>query len=200
MDTIQQTVLNHCSMAGVNNMRVRSGDMRPADRSALAAAASRYGQSLVYMEDRPRMKVQDILRTARRLKRQGLRLVVIDYLQLIEPLNRKVDRHLQVGEIARDLKCMAMELDIPVLCLAQINRESVKSGSGPELHHLKESGDIEQHADVVMFLHDDYLMVKKNRNGPKGKIKLRWQPEITTFSCADEPLPSNYEPAFSEFE
>jgi replicative DNA helicase len=200
MDAVQQTILSLCSLANVNNMQVRTGDLQLSDVSKLATAGNRYGQLPIYIEDRPRMKAADILRRARRLKRQDLRLIVVDYLQLIEPSNRKIDRHLQVGEIARDLKSIAMELDIPVLCLAQINRESVKSGSGPELHHLKESGDIEQHADVVMFLHEDYLRVKKNRNGPKGKIRLRWQPEITTFSCADEPPPPNYNPEFSEYE
>jgi replicative DNA helicase len=199
MDTNQQTIMSLCSMAGVNSARVRNGDISNFDAAALAQASNQYGQFPIFIEDRPRMRTQDILRTARRLKRQDLRLLAVDYMQLIEPSNRKLDRHLQVGEVARDLKSIAMELDIPVLCLCQLNRESVKS-SGPELHHLRESGEIEQHSDVVIFLHDDYLMVKKNRNGPKGKIRLRWQPELTTFLCADEPNPPNYNQEFAAFE
>jgi len=199
MDTNQQTILSLCSMTGVNNMRVRNGDMSNADAASLAQAGNRYGQFPIFIEDRPRMRTQDILRTARRLKRQGLRLIVVDYLQYIEPSNRKIDRHLQVGEIARDLKSIAMELNVPLLCLCQLNRECIKS-TGPELHNLRESGEIEQHSDVVMFLHENYLLVKKNRNGPKGKIRLHWQPEITTFTCEDEPQPPNYTPEFSQYE
>lgn len=198
MDTIQQTILNMCSIAGVNNMRVRNADLQSSDMSKLAKAGSQYGQAAVYMEDRPRMKTQDILRTARRLMRKDLQLVVVDYLQLVKPTDTKQDRHLQVGEIARDLKSIAFELGVPVLCLCQLNRESLKSKE-PDLHHLKESGDVEQHADVVMFLHDNFLLIKKNRNGPCGKIQLHWKPELTTFTCADATDMANYDHDLGQF-
>jgi replicative DNA helicase len=130
----------------------------------------------------------EIAATARRLKRrENLALVVIDYLQLIEPDNSRDPRQEQVARIARRLKGLARELSIPVLCLAQLNRQAESiGGHKPQLSHLRESGAIEQDADVVMFIHRDEvyakddddrrtvagqadLLVKKQRNGPTGE-------------------------------
>jgi replicative DNA helicase len=137
---------------------------------------------------------------ARRLKRKaGLGLVIIDYLQLVEPDNLKDQRQEQVARIARRLKGLARELKIPVLCLAQLNRQTeVSKENKPRLSHLRESGAIEQDADVVMFVHrEEYyqtneedkarvagqaeIMVAKQRNGPTGEIKLSWRKDFTRF-------------------
>jgi replicative DNA helicase len=146
----------------------------------------------------------EIAAAARRLKRKHrLGLVIIDYLQLIEPDNPRDPRQEQVAKIARRLKALARELKLPVLCLAQLNRQAeVTKESRPRLSHLRESGAIEQDADVVMFVHrEGYyqtneedragmaheadLIVAKQRNGPTGDVKLVWQAEYTRFDNLD---------------
>src|SRR6185295_4052526 len=138
--------------------------------------------------------------TARRLKRRNnLGLIVIDYLQLIEPDNARDPRQEQVARIARRLKGLARELKVPVICLAQLNRQAEAAKENkPRLSHLRESGAIEQDADVVMFVHrEEYyqtneedkaavagqaeIIVAKQRNGPTGDIKLAWRKEHTRF-------------------
>ena len=142
----------------------------------------------------------EIAATARRLKRrENLALLVVDYLQLIEADNSRDPRQEQVARIARRLKGLARELAIPVLCLAQLNRQvEATRDNKPQLSHLRESGAIEQDADVVMFVHrEEYyqtndedrervkgqadLMIKKQRNGPTGDIKLTWLHDFTRF-------------------
>src|SRR5205807_5190161 len=138
--------------------------------------------------------------TARRLKRKSnLGLVIIDYLQLVDPDNARDQRQEQVARIARRLKGMARELDLPVLCLAQLNRQAeMAKENRPRLSHLRESGAIEQDADLVMFVHrDEYyetndedraqvagqadIIVAKQRNGPIGDVKLVWKSDYTRF-------------------
>ncbi len=155
----------------------------------------------LYIDDTPSRTVSEIAACARRLKRKiGLKLVVIDYLQLIEPDNPKDPRQEQVAKIARRLKGLARELQIPVLCLAQLNRQAeATKDNRPRLSHLRESGAIEQDADVVMFVHrEEYyhsreeaveqnlvgkaeVMIAKHRNGPTGDVKLFWFQEYTKF-------------------
>ena len=139
---------------------------------------------------------------ARRIKRKesGLGLIVIDYLQLIQPDNANDPRQEQVAKIARRLKGLARELKTPVLCLSQLNRQAEDSRDHrPRLSHLRESGAIEQDADVVMFVHresyfqkgqpDDedkqheaLIIVEKQRNGPTGDVDLHWERDFTRFS------------------
>jgi len=142
----------------------------------------------------------EIAANARRLKRRNnLGLIVIDYLQLIDPDNSRDPRQEQVAKIARRLKGLARELEVPVLCLAQLNRQVESSKDNkPQLSHLRESGAIEQDADVVMFIHrDEYymsseedresvrgeadLLIRKQRNGPTGEVKLAWLHDFTRF-------------------
>ncbi len=125
-------------------------------------------------------------------------MIVIDYLQLIEPDNTRDPRQEQVARIARRLKGLARDLDVPVLCLAQLNRQAEDSRDHrPRLSHLRESGAIEQDADVVMFIHrEEYfhrgeeqqqyagqaeLIISKQRNGPVGEIELVWEKTFTRF-------------------
>ena len=157
----------------------------------------------MYIGHSPARNMTESAEIARRLKRKdppGLGLLGIDYLQLIEPDNPKDPRQEQVSKIARRLKAMARELQVPVLCLGQLNRqvEAGKDNNRPRLSHLRESGAIEQDADVVMFVHrEEYyrnsdeerakvaglaeVIVAKNRNGPIGDVKLTWLPEYTRF-------------------
>jgi replicative DNA helicase len=128
---------------------------------------------------------------ARRLKRQqGIRLVVLDYLQLVEPENRRDPRHEQVAQVSRRLKGLARDLKIPVLALAQLNRAiEGRKGDRPRLSDLRESGEIEQNADVVLLMHqaedrprEVEVIIGKQRNGPKGAVTLAFEPEFTRFS------------------
>jgi replicative DNA helicase len=195
-----------CSRAMVDSHRVRSGRFSAEDSRALIQTAADINKSPIFVDDSPSRNMTEIAATARRLKRrENLALVVVDYLQLIEPDNSKDPRQEQVARIARRLKGLARELSIPVLCLAQLNRQAESiGGHRPQLSHLRESGAIEQDADVVMFIHreevyakdDDErrnvagqadLLIKKQRNGPTGDIKLAWRGNVTRFENWREP-------------
>ncbi|MEI6240633.1 MAG: replicative DNA helicase [Planctomycetia bacterium] len=189
-----------CSASQVNGHRLRNGTISQEDRRRLVQKSAEISSAPLYIDDTPGRTLTEIAAVARRLKRrQGLSLVVIDYLQLIEPDNPRDPRQEQVARIARRLKMMSRELDIPVLCLAQLNRQAeVSRDNKPRLNHLRESGAIEQDADVVMFVHrEEYyqttdedrervkgqaeIIIAKQRNGPIGDIKLLWQHDFTRF-------------------
>jgi replicative DNA helicase len=189
-----------CSAARVDSARLRNGTINNDERHKLIATAAEISRSRLFVDDSPRRTMTEIAATARRLKRrENLALVIIDYLQLIEPDNSRDPRQEQVSRIARRLKRLARELDVPVLCLAQLNRQvETTRDNKPHLSHLRESGAIEQDADVVMFVHrEEYylndeeerdrvkgeadLLLRKQRNGPTGDIKLTWIHEFTRF-------------------
>ena len=189
-----------CSAAQVNGHRLRNGTISQEDRRRLVQKSAEISSAPLYIDDTPGRTLTEIAAVARRLKRkQGLALIVIDYLQLIEPDNPRDPRQEQVAKIARRLKTMSRELDIPVLCLAQLNRQAeVSRDNRPRLNHLRESGAIEQDADVVMFVHrEEYyqttdedrervkgqaeIIIAKQRNGPIGDVKLLWQHDFTRF-------------------
>jgi replicative DNA helicase len=189
-----------CSAAQVNGHRLRNGTISQEDRRRLVQKSSEISSAPLFIDDTPGRTLTEIAAVARRLKRkQGLSLIVIDYLQLIEPDNPRDPRQEQVARIARRLKTMSRELDIPILCLAQLNRQAeVSRDNRPRLNHLRESGAIEQDADVVMFVHrEEYyqttdedrervrgeaeIIIAKQRNGPIGDVKLLWQHDYTRF-------------------
>ncbi|MFV2069282.1 MAG: DnaB-like helicase C-terminal domain-containing protein, partial [Pirellulales bacterium] len=180
--------------------------------------AAEISQSPLFVDDSPSRTMTEIAANARRLKRKGsLGLVVIDYLQLIEPDNSSDPRQEQVAKIARRLKGLARELDVPVLCLAQLNRQAeVSKDNKPRLSHLRESGAIEQDADVVVFVHrEEYyqtneedrqrvrgeaeLIISKQRNGPTGDLKLTWLHEFTRFEDAAPRAYEEFEAYAGEF-
>ncbi|HEY2894142.1 MAG TPA: replicative DNA helicase, partial [Pirellulales bacterium] len=189
-----------CSLAEVNGQRMRNGTISNEDRRKLVEKAAELSLAPMIVDDTPSRTMTEIAAAARRLKRKSqLGLVIIDYLQLIEPDNQRDPRQEQVAKIARRLKGMARELRVPVLCLAQLNRQAeVTRDNRPRLSHLRESGAIEQDADVVMFIHrEEYyesseedrakvagqadLIISKQRNGPIGEVKLAWLKDITRF-------------------
>jgi replicative DNA helicase len=190
-----------CSLAKVNGHRLRNGTISTDDRARLGEKASEISQSPLYVDDSPSRTVSEIAAAARRIKRrhgEQLGLIVIDYLQLIEPDNQRDPRQEQVAKIARRLKGMARELEVPVLCLSQLNRQAEDSKDHrPKLSHLRESGAIEQDADVVMFVHrEEYyhrgedraqyagqaeIIIAKQRNGPVGEVELIWEKDFTRF-------------------
>lgn len=189
-----------CSVAEVNGHRLRNGTISNDERRKLIEAAAELSRAPLFIDDSPSRTMTEIAANARRVKRRhGLALIVIDYLQLIEPDNARDPRQEQVSKIARRLKGLAREMDVPVLCLAQLNRQVEASRDNkPQLSHLRESGAIEQDADVVMFVHrEEYyqtseeekervrgeadLLIRKQRNGPTGEVKLSWSHEFTRF-------------------
>jgi replicative DNA helicase len=189
-----------CSVAEVNGHRLRNGTITAEERRKLVRTAGEISEAPLFIDDSPSRTMTEIAANARRLKRrEGLGLIVIDYLQLIEPDNSRDPRQEQVAKIARRLKGLARELEVPVLCLAQLNRQVEASRDNkPQLSHLRESGAIEQDADVVMFVHrEEYyqtneedrervrgeadLLVRKQRNGPTGDVKLTWLHDFTRF-------------------
>jgi replicative DNA helicase len=166
----------------------------------------------IYIDDSAVQKVRTIAATARRLKRKhGLALVIIDYLQLIEPRDYKAPREQQVAQVSKSLKALAKELSTPVLVLAQLNREVEKrTDKTPQLSDLRESGSVEQDADVVMFLHrpsaydpdqrpgECDVVVRKNRRGNVGKATLAWLAHSTKF--ADLEIEDQYDRASRAFQ
>ncbi|MFV1965600.1 MAG: replicative DNA helicase [Pirellulaceae bacterium] len=189
-----------CSVARVNGHRLRNGTISNDDRSRLIEKASEISQAPLFVDDSPSRTVTEIAAAARRIRRREgrLGLIVVDYLQLIEPDNQKDPRQEQVARIARRLKGLAREMKVPVLCIAQLNRQAEDSKDHrPRLSHLRESGAIEQDADVVMFVHrEEYfrrgeeqqqvagqaeVIVAKQRNGPVGDVELVWRKEFTRF-------------------
>ncbi len=197
-----------CSVARVNGHRLRNGTLSQEDRRRLVAKAAEISQAPLFVDDSPSRMVSEIAAAARRIRRRAgcLGLVVIDYLQLIEPDNPSDPRQEQVAKIARRLKGMARELSVPVLCLAQVSRQAEDSKyHRPRLSHLRESGAIEQDADVVMFVHrEEYfrqadeqaqyagqaeVIVAKQRNGPVGDVELVWKKEYTRF---EDKAPDRY--------
>jgi len=189
-----------CSAARVNGHRLRNGTISQEDRRRLVQKASEISAAPLFIDDTPGRTLAEIGAVARRVQRKhGLALVVIDYLQLIEPDNPRDPRQEQVARIARRLKGLARQLNKPVLCLAQLNRQAEASRDNrPRLNHLRESGAIEQDADVVMFVHrEEYyqtsdedkervkgqaeIIVAKQRNGPVDDVELLWQHDFTRF-------------------
>ena len=189
-----------CSISEVNSQKLRNGSISKDERRRLVAKASEISSAPLYVDDSPSRTVLEISAAARRIKRREshLALIVIDYLQLIEPDNPRDPRQEQVAKIARRLKGLSRELAVPVLCLSQLNRQAeAMKDNRPRLSNLRESGAIEQDADVVMFVHrEEYfhsgedrqqyegqaeVLVAKQRNGPIGDVPLLWQKTFTRF-------------------
>jgi replicative DNA helicase len=189
-----------CSVARVNGHRLRNGTISNADRQRLVQKAAEISEAPLYVDDSPARTVSEIGAAARRIARQRgeLGLIVVDYLQLIEPDNPSDPRQEQVARMTRRLKGLAREANVPILVLAQLNRQAEESKDHrPRLSHLRESGAIEQDADVVMFVHrEEYylrgadqeqhagmaeIIIAKQRNGPVGDVELVWKKEFTRF-------------------
>ena len=185
----------------VENQRLTTGNLRESDWVRIAEAASTLSRLDIRIDDNPLLTVADMNAKCRRLDNLGL--VVIDYLQLMTSAGGKgyqgENRQQAVSDISRMLKIMAKELQVPVLCLSQLSRANEKrDDKRPMLSDLRESGAIEQDADIVMFLYrEDYYkedsekhnvaecIIAKNRHGETGKVELRWMPEYTSFQTME---------------
>ena len=194
----EQLVMRLCSIeTHIENVRLRSGELSESDWEQVAEGISILQNLDILIDDNPRVTVSSMNEKCRHLDNLGL--VVIDYLQLItsadEKSNTSESRYQVVSDISRALKIMARELDVPVLCLSQLSRANEKrEDKRPILSDLRESGTLEDDADVVVFLYrDDYYyqdsekfgiaecIVAKNRNGKTGTVNLYWRPECTLF-------------------
>lgn len=191
-----------CSVAKVNGHKLKNGTLPAEDRKRMVKTASELSSCPLFIDDSPTRNVSEIAGAARRIKRRegSLGLIVIDYLQLLQPDNANDARQEQVAKMARRLKGLARELKVPVLCLSQLNRQAEDSRDHrPKLSHLRESGAIEQDADVVMFVHREsyfqkgqpeeevnqheaLIIIEKQRSGPTGDVELHWERDFTRFS------------------
>jgi len=171
----------------VSSSKIRSGNLQSADFAKLQDAAGRLYDAPLYIVDMPNMKLLDLRAMARQLcLQEGVKIIFIDYLGLISSENNLIPRHERFAEISQSLKSLARELNIPVIALSQVGRDA--EGTAPTLANLRESGAIEQDADVVMFLHrekrespDTELIVAKQRNGPVATVNLEFISECTRF-------------------
>ena len=187
-----------CAEAGIDSQRLRVGEMHDEDWTHLWDACDTMSRAKIYIDDTAGITAMDMRSRARRLKAEhGLDLIVVDYLQLMQgsgKRNNSGDRQQEVSEISRSLKALARELDVPVLALPQLSR-SVESRQvkRPMLSDLRESGSLEQDADIVAFLYrEDYynpetenkhteLIIAKHRNGPVDTVNLFFQKQFTKF-------------------
>lgn len=190
-----------CSDARVDMQSVRHGSLRDEDWVSLASTLGPLAASKIYMDDTSGITPSQLRSRCRRLKMErGLDLVVVDYLQLMNADGRVENRQNEVSEISRNLKSIAKELNVPVVALAQLSRAGAqRSDKRPILSDLRDSGAIEQDADVIMFLHrEEYydpntedkniaeVIVAKQRNGPLGTVKLAWLGQYTRFASLQQ--------------
>ncbi|MFR4384080.1 MAG: replicative DNA helicase [Phascolarctobacterium sp.] len=187
-----------CAEAGIDSQRLRVGEMGDKDWDSLWAACDTMSKAKIYIDDTAGITAMEMRSRARRLKAEhGLDLIVVDYLQLMQGSGRKSfsgDRQQEVSEISRSLKALARELDVPVLALSQLSRGvEARQVKRPMLSDLRESGSLEQDADIVAFLYrEDYydketenkhteLIIAKHRNGPVDTVNLFFHKQFTKF-------------------
>ncbi|MFB3894313.1 MAG: replicative DNA helicase [Phycisphaerae bacterium] len=211
MDATELSLRMIAGLASVSGTAIRTARLSADDMAALSRASNRLAQLPLWIDERPSLTVFDIRRAARRIARDGLSLVVVDYLQIVTlPESRMAKRYELIGQATKQLKQTARELNVPVLVLAQVGREQERDKGPPRLHHLRESGDIEANADAVYFLwqpepdffrgdkfaeerreverlRDEgtplvWLSAGKQRNGPVGLYRLVWMPSRTRFA------------------
>jgi len=196
MSAAQLALRMLCARARVNVRLLRDGllSKNGQEQQDLLLAADEFSKAPLFIDDSSHLTIMELRAKARRLyTRHKLGLIVIDYLQLISPTDTQTPREQQVAEASRGLKAMAKELDLPVFVLSQLNRSSEKENREPRLSDLRESGSIEQDADVVLMLAPPKdadekfqaaaydLVVAKQRNGPVGKLQLTFLKDITRF-------------------
>ena len=198
MSKVELTKRILSSEAMVDNKNINTGTMNADEMARLGMAGKLLSNAQIYIDDTPGINIMEIRAKARRLKlEKNIGLIVIDYLQLIEPVGRRNGtREQEISEISRALKKLAMELDIPIIALSQLSRSAEKGEKGkrPMLSDLRESGAIEQDADMVLFIYrDDYydketekrniaeIILAKNRGGSVGTVELLWMGNFTKF-------------------
>ena len=198
MSREQLAVRMLCSEAHVDNQKTRTGDLSNMDLDNLADAVDILEKTPLFIDDSPTITVMEMLAKARRLKQErNLGLVIIDYLQLMTGKERRENRQQEISGMTRSLKIMAKEIGVPVMVLSQLSRANEKrDDKKPLLSDLRESGSIEQDADVVLFIHrENYynpeadavsqIIVAKQRSGPTGTVNVGWKASETQFRELD---------------
>lgn len=187
----------------VNSWKIRTGAIREEDDfGKIRDALETLSKAPIFIDDKPGNNILAMRAVARRLKRErGIGLIVVDYLQLMAPTSTKASDSMvqQVTEISRSLKGLARELEVPVIALSQLSRAVEQRGGKPRLSDLRDSGSIEQDADVVMFIHREdkqnkesdrpniaEILIEKHRNGPTGHVELYFDDKRTTFMPVDK--------------
>ena len=187
-----------CSEAEVDTQRITSGNIQPKDWEKLVDAMTRLSDAKIYIDDTSGVTATDVKAKCRRLmmEEKELGLIIIDYLQLMEGGGNTNDRNQQISQISRALKGLARDLDVPIIALSQLSRGvEQRNDKRPMLSDLRDSGAIEQDADIVMFIYrDEYynrddvnnkgkaeVIIAKHRNGPVGTVELLFQSSITKF-------------------
>jgi len=199
-----------CAEANVDQQRLRNGTLEEEDWLKLHETAGKLAKAPIYIDDTPGISMRQLRAKARQLKAEkGLGLIVIDYLQMLQGSRRSENRQQEISEISRSLKGLAKELQIPVLALAQLSRSvEQRPNKRPVMSDLRESGSLEQDADLVMFIYrDEYynpesekrgiaeIIIAKHRNGPVGSVELVFLKEYTKFvsiikNTSDQSQPS----------
>ncbi|HVL81161.1 MAG TPA: replicative DNA helicase [Actinomycetota bacterium] len=194
MELIQRLV---CSEALVDVHKLRTGNLTDSDWGRLANAVGRLAEAPIFIDDTESVTVLEIRAKARRLKqREGLDMIIVDYLQLMSGPRRSENRVQEISEISRSLKILARELEVPVIAVSQLSRAvEQRQDKRPMLADLRESGAIEQDADLVMFIYRDEVyhpdstdkgiaevILAKHRNGPVGSLRLTFLPNYTKFA------------------
>ncbi len=185
-----------CSEAAIPSQKLRNGYLDEDEWRRLSLSLGRLSEAKIFIDDTPSISVMELRTKCRRLQAEhGLGLVIVDYLQLMRPSHRQDNRQQEISEISRSLKGLARELDVPVIALSQLSRAvEQRQKQIPQLSDLRESGAIEQDADIVMFLYADpeleqqntiQLIIAKQRNGPTGSIKLFFSRDICRFEDLD---------------
>jgi replicative DNA helicase len=196
-----------CSQARVDLSKVRTGFLAQKDFPRLAEAAGRIHDAPIYVDDTPALSALELRAKARRLKRDKdakLGLIIVDYLQLMRGSSTRDDsREQEISQISGSLKALAKELRLPVIALSQLNRQvEGRNPPKPRMADLRESGAIEQDADVIAFIYRDEvynpqsrdqgvaeIIIAKQRNGPIGDLRLAFRSEYTRFENFEEALP-----------
>src|SRR5207244_6931947 len=196
MGVAEMTMRLLSAEAGIQLQHMRKGTMRDEDWTRLARTMGEVSDAPLFIDDSPNMSLMEIRAKCRRLKqRHNLRLVIVDYLQLMSSPKRVENRQQEVSDMSRELKLLAKELDVPVVAISQLNRgPEQRNDKRPLLSDLRESGSIEQDSDVVILLHreDAYeresprageadLIVAKHRNGPTATITVAFQGHYSRF-------------------
>jgi replicative DNA helicase len=187
-----------CSEARVEGTKLRTGFLIESDWPRLTLAAGNISEAPIFIDDSAALSVLELRAKARRLKAEhGLGMIIIDYLQLMKGRLRAESRQQEISEISRSLKALAKDLTVPVIAVSQLSRRTEeRQGMRPQLSDLRESGAIEQDADVILFIYRDEVynrsednpnrgkaevIIGKQRNGPIGKIDLAFLDRYTTF-------------------
>lgn len=203
------------STAKVMLCHLRSGTVSHGDRQELIETAGRIANCKLFIDDSPARTVSQIGSFCRMVRRKHKQLtcIIVDYIQLVTPENLRDPRQEQVAKISRRLKTLARELKVPILCLAQLNRQADEPTKPPRLSQLRESGAIEQDADIVLFIHrpnanatdgagdceDAEIHVAKQRNGPTGIVNVKWFRKWCKFENAAEPWQERKDAVFDAY-